>query len=180
MGCTYDVVSARFNNKDDAKKFLEAFNEILRDDFYDSDFDAIVGHIHKTDEYGREHIMMDVEPMFKLAEGCEIMEYFAVEFAKRYPEIKFHIFYECTYNNCPDAIIAEFDYDGDGIIKFKGTYGEDSGIYMCPECEAEFDEALVYLDDYNPNEKYFCPECGEEIEFDVSFEEREIVVNKED
>lgn len=50
---------------------------------------------------------------------------------------------------------------GNGSLEIKSTYYPLGNIYLCcPECGAE----VVEISDYDPNQKYTCPVCGEEID----------------
>ena len=39
MGCTYDVINAKVKNMDDAKKFIDFFNNFFKDDLYFQDYE---------------------------------------------------------------------------------------------------------------------------------------------
>lgn len=173
MGCTYDIINIRLENKKYLEQFKNAFNEILADDLYDGEYENF---IVREDEEGKCWVCAEDEPLFAMAEGYEITERFACEFAKLYPDMKFYMDYKCTFNNCGDAYYIEYNYDGNGVIKMKTMNAEMDGIFHCPECDAFFEDGLVYLEDYNPNETYTCPECSEKIEYDVYIEETEVEI----
>lgn len=173
MGCTYDVINVKLENKNYLEQFKDAFNEILADDLYDGEYENF---IVREDKEGKCWVCAEDEPLFAMAEGYEITERFACEFAKLYPDMKFYMDYKCTFNNCGDAYYIEYNYDGNGIIKVKTMSAEIDGIFHCPECDAFFEDGIIYLEDYNQNETYTCPECNKEIKYDVSIEETEIKI----
>ena len=158
MGCTNDVINARLKTKEDIKTFITEFNNILNDDLYYDEYD--VKDIEIEEELNGYHIFFENEPMFCTADGGDITEYFIKEFVKKYPDIHFSMDYFCSYSNCGDVLFIEYEYNGNNTILVKQKNAEQEGIYMCAECEEDFDEPLVFFDEYNENEEYICPECG--------------------
>ena len=53
-------------------------------------------------------------------------------------------------------------------LTIRTVFAEFDSLYMCPECEEDFEEALVYIEDYKKGETYTCPYCGETITFDAT------------
>ena len=169
MGCTTDVINAKFKKEEDIKLFIDLFNEILKDDLYYDEYDLEDIKIEKEeDEY---HIFFENEPMFYTADGIEITKHFVKEFVSAYPEIHFSMDYFCSYSNCGDVNLTEYSYSGNNKIFVKETYSDQEGIYMCEECEEDFDEPLVFFDEYDENVDYLCPECGAKNTLDVGINE---------
>lgn len=176
MGCTYDVVNIRLENENHIELFKNSFNELLKDYLYDGKYENFLIRKNKNEHW----IAIQEEGLFSEAQGLEFIEYFVTEFAKQYPNIKFYMDYKCTYNNCGDANYVEYNYDGGDIITVKSMNAEISGIFDCPECETYFEDALVEIEEYNPDQKYYCPECSAEIEYNVFVNKYNIKLKNEE
>ena len=62
----------------------------------------------------------------------------------------------------------------DGTLKIERRYSEQSALDYCPECEWEAyededldDETLCFIEDYDPEKEYKCPNCGTSLEWDM-------------
>ena len=174
MGCTYDVINAKVKNMDDAKKFIDFFNNFFKDDLYFQDYEIDESFITENEETNELWINIDEEPLFRMMSGEESIELFVENFSKKHPKLSYYLNYICTYNNCSDAFYMEVNYDGDNKIKLRKVWADDEGIFMCPKCEEDFEEALCYIDDFEEDKVYTCPFCGADIEYQVEIEESEI------
>lgn len=179
MGCTRDIINAELKNKECREDFIAFFEEYLKEEFYFKKEWQERFYEFRGKENEKQWFYVDCEPLFRRANGNELIELLAIEFAKKYPENDFYISYYCTFSNCGDVIDMDFYYvSNKNEITIKETYGDDNAINYCEECDAEFDEPLVYLEDYDDNETYTCPECGAELTMYVSRASRKICLTE--
>lgn len=167
MGCTHDYVNINLKTREMAETALELFAELLEEDLYGSFFDIDEIDIEEKEDGFWIHI--DEEPLFNSWEEGEQIEYFVKEFVKRYPDEYFYLDDTASFNNCGDTTYYEYRYDEKvKELTIRTVWAEDGGLYICPECEEDFDgEALVYIEDYKEGEIYTCPHCDAEITFDA-------------
>ena len=158
MGCTYDVINVKLNNLNDAVIFINIFNQVLKNDFYFKDFKVEDDSIE--DNGSEVLINIEGEPLFAHAEGVELCECLIKEFVRIHPTINIQLDYSCTYSNCGEALYAKFDYCKSNIINVKIISADYDGIFWCEECDEEFEEALLYIEDYEDGKTCICPNCG--------------------
>ncbi len=75
--------------------------------------------------------------------------------------------FSCNTSDCDEAQI-EAEYEN-GILKTETAYypnGYTEYLY-CEECGAD----VVAMEEYDPNETYICPDCGEELDMESVYEE---------
>ena len=173
MGCTNENVTFICKTKKEIHQMIDLFNDILKDELYYGKYDLEDSEIEETED-GFSLNFEEMPLLCGYEEGTQI-EDFAVEYAKKYPDKDFTIYYLCTFSNCGDALDIEIIYSAkDKKISIRKLYGEYAGIEFCSECEETFDETLVYLENYDPNETYICPYCGAKLTLDVSKITKEI------
>lgn len=165
MGCTYEIVTVKMKKREHIEIFSKMFNELLKEDFYDEDFEILDDEIEEYD--GEFQLQIDEEPLFGFYDEGGQIEYVVCEFLKKVSNAECVVEYHCTFNNCGDALYVKWNYLNQ---KFTVTrcYGEVDAIDYCPKCDTDFYEALCYLQDYDPEADYICPECGEKLEIDAS------------
>lgn len=160
MGCSYDVINAKFGNKDMAKLFVEKFAEICKDDFYDDYYgeELIEGALDFLEERdGNYFFGIDDEPLFAQMLGGRQLDSLVFDFAKTYPKTEFVVWYDGTYNNCGAFNNVEYNYKDNKLII---TTRDGEGGDYCGECEADFDERIYEFQKPNKDGKFVCPECG--------------------
>jgi hypothetical protein len=162
MGCTFDNVMLTCENKEIADKFAETFNRVLTEDLYYGKAEFELFSDDNPDEY---ITTADAEPMFYSYEDGSQVEDAVCEFAKENAEEKFTVEYNCTFSNCGDALYIRFEYK-DNCLTVTERYANADAISYCEECDADFDEPLCFLDDYDPDEEYVCSECGAMLKLD--------------
>lgn len=173
MGCTHEIINMHFQKRNVAKNMIEMFNDFFKSKLYYSSMKLNYEDIkYEEDVY---KIVIDQEPLFTIYDcGMQVQE-LIIEFLKKYPNIIFYVDYTCTFSNCGDCLYIEYHCENNNI-KIKEMYGNDMGLYFCPECEEEFDDALMYIEDYVPNKKYICPYCKKEISLEVNVNEYTLVI----
>lgn len=164
MGCTYDIVTVTMKEKEHLETFIEMFNEILKEE-WDEDYEIFADEIEEYE--GMFQIQVDEEPMFSVYEEGYQIDHVVEEFLKKVPNAECLVEYDCTFNNCGDALCVEWEYKNNKFIVTR-WYGDNDAIHYCPKCDADFDEPLCFLKDYDPNTDYICPECGEKLKMDVT------------
>lgn len=156
MGCTYDIIEAKFNEECVVEKFLEMFADILGDDlYYGDDWDPDCVDVDCV--AGDFYIIIEDEPLFCSFDDGEQLTDVVLAFLKQYPNIKFEATYNCTFNNCGDQLFTKYEYDHNRLT-IKHWYA-DFYVLGCPECGAEWDEPIYTLDGEDE-----CPECGANLE----------------
>lgn len=154
MGCSYDRFTAVVSNEEDAKKFVEIFTDVLKDDLVCSS----PCYISKTDD-GKYKIVADEYPLFnEMCQGAQLNK-FVFAYLKAVPGDPFHANYRGTYDNCDARDITEYSYY-DGKLDITETHSEGEFEGYCVECGFQ----------WNPDEDEFdvCPECGATFETDES------------
>ena len=69
MGCTCDIINAKFSKLEDAEKFSKFFNQFLTEDFYFEDlYDENI-----EEDKGEFWFRLEEEPLFKRMEGQELI-----------------------------------------------------------------------------------------------------------
>lgn len=176
MGCTYDAVTVMMKEKVHLEKFIEMFNELLKEE-WDEDYELFADEIEEWD--GMFQIQAEEEPMFSVYEEGEQIESIVYEFFKKVPNAEGLVEYDCTFNNCADALCVEWEYKNEKLIVTR-WYGDTDGISYCPKCDTDFEEPLCTLKDYDPEADYICPECNAKLEMDTGKSVEEfILVNGE-
>lgn len=177
MGCTYEILTVTMKKKEHMEQFIEMFNELLKEDFSDEDFEISMDDVEEWDR--QFQLQVDAEPLFGMYEEGEQVEYIVCEFLKKVPMAECLVEYDCTFNNCADALYMEIEYKGQKLMLTR-YYGDAAAIDYCPECNADFDEPLCTLKDYDPEADYSCPECNAKLEMDTGKSVEEfILVNGE-
>ena len=173
MGCSYDIVNAKFEKKEHTLVFAKLWNEMIKDELYWSDSYVLDEDSFSEESYGQIWLRIDEEPLFRTMENGEQLVPVIFAFLENNPDCEFYLDYECTFNNCGAIVQTKYKYK-DGILDIDDRYSEDSYMSYCPNCEwdawddDDFDEdSLCNLEDYDPNEEYLCPNCGEPLEWDV-------------
>lgn len=167
MGCTRDYVNINLKTKEMAETALKLFAELLKEDLYGDFFD--INYINIEEKENGFWFYIDEEPLFKTWDAGEQIKYFVEEFVKKFPDEPFYLDDTESFNNCGDTTYYEYKYDEKlKELTIRTVYSEwGEGLYDCPECEECFEEALVYLENYEEGKTYICPECGAEIMFDA-------------
>ena len=155
MGCSYDFFSAIVPSENTAKKFVEIFMDVLKDELYCSKSPCYIS----SKGNGNYEIEIDEYPLFKeMCQGSQLNK-FVFAYLKAVPNNPFHAKYRGTYDNCGARDTTEYNYyDGKLDIVETHTEGESEGY--CVECGFEWDP---YEEELN-----VCPECGAEFETDES------------
>ncbi|MBR4027149.1 MAG: hypothetical protein IKJ01_06280 [Lachnospiraceae bacterium] len=165
MGCTYDVINVTVKNEEDAKIFVETFNEIMPEYLYDEEIELSFEDIRE--ECGFFNIGIGQEPLFRRYEQGEQVTELLLEFLKRAPEADCFAEHYCTFNNCGDALFLEYQYK-DKVLHIREVYAESNALDYCEECDEEFyDEPLCTIDDFEVGKIYKCPNCGAELTFEA-------------
>lgn len=175
MECICDTININLKNIKDVEIFIDFFNEIMMEDLYDENF-----ILDKSFVFNGEKIWISIqeEPLFRKTECGAQVEYLFKKFAQKYPDITFYGDYSCTYNNCNDVLFITYNYGEDGKIKIREMGADNKGLFMCSECKEEFDDALVYIDEYEIDKTYECPFCKAQLKFNVCVNEYEIKIIK--
>jgi hypothetical protein len=178
MGCSYDVIHVELENKKQVEAFIEIFNRELEDELY---WDENKISLDSFEEDMDKFILdIDDEPFFAhMYNGDQLYDVF-IPFLKMFPEAKFYADYECTFNNCGDAVYLKFEYNGNNILKVEERYSESYGIEYCPECDTELFDEICCISDYNKDEEYTCPNCGAQLYYDLDIHHSTIDLTKED
>lgn len=166
MGCTRDTINMIVKSKEMAEKAMKLFNEVLKDELY-FHFEIEEDDIREEDDCFI--IEIDEEPLFLTWEGNEQVAFFVKEFILQNPKESFYLENTTSFSNCGDTNYYEYTYDEKNKeLTIRTVFAEFDSLYMCPECEEDFEEALVYIEDYKKGETYTCPYCGETITFDAA------------
>ena len=176
MGCTCEIINFSVNSRETMLELIDLFNSTMIEEFYDLDFKLKRENIkqHENEFW----IYIDEEPLFACYECGEQVTDFVKKFIKEHPDNKIFADYHCTFSNCGDATYIRYIYNPESKeLEIKSLFGEDSGLYMCPECEEEFEDALMELEDYDPNKRFECPACGAEISLEVSQDIKVVALN---
>ena len=79
------------------------------------------------------------------------------------------------YESCNCGYSASIEAERRGSTLNLRTVVSENGDGICPECC----EQIVCYDEYDPDETYYCPECGEEIDHEEMFGGELPVITKE-
>jgi hypothetical protein len=173
MGCSFDRLGATIHRKKDIKTFVEIYNRELADQLYWGEDDFLSEDDFENIGNGIYCMSVEQEPLFKMMENGAPYEDMIMTYLEAVPDAKFSAWYECTFNNCGDIVSHIYDYN-DGELKIERRYADNAYLDYCPECDWEAyedenfeNDALCLLEDYDPDEEYRCPNCGEIIEWEV-------------
>lgn len=158
MGCSYDRFYTVVHSEEVAKKFVDIFMDVLKDDLECSS----PCFIRKTAP-GEYRIEADEYPLFnEMRQGAQLHK-FVFAYLKAVPDIPFHATYKGTYDNCGACDTTEYSYK-DGRLDIQETHSEgsfdDESAGCCYNCGFTWDPYEEALD--------VCPQCGEEFETDES------------
>ena len=172
MGCTRDNIIIKTKTKGLALEVTKLFGEILKEDLFYDDFILEEDEIEEED--GEFVLMIDEEPLFAMWDAGSQIDYFVKEFIKRFPNDYFFVEDEASFNNCGDTTIYRYEYDEKKQeLHLTTAFSDSYSLCMCPECEEDFEEEFVFLEDcldegYNEEETFVCPYCGEKFKYDVT------------
>ena len=178
MGCSIDHFNADFRTKEAAIKFINIFNNELKEDV---DVSFVLEEENIQFRFGQYSLDLEGEPWFlQVNRGVQIAP-IVERFLKENPDETFYGFYSCAFTNCGDTTYIEYTYNN-GILTIDTRWGELPYETYCEECgydaEEDFDEDsenedagyIVKLETWEEGTVYKCPECGAEIEFEATHE----------
>lgn len=167
MGCTLDHLIVRIDRLSGVEKFIEIWNEHDNELFEEIEF---------KEEQGLFICDIFAEPMFSSYDGGDQVRDIIKLLAKEMPGIVLSAEYECTFSNCPDALVDTYQYE-DRVLIRRSTYSEEGLGDYCPECHTDFEHSLIKRDPLEYEGGFVCPNCGKEINYSAEISESAIVLN---
>lgn len=165
MACTRDIINITTKNIEEMNKFILFFQETLKEYFYYDDFEVKMEEILETNEDC--WINIEEEPMFFNAENELLIDELIKDFIQKYPTIEISLDYTCIQMNCGETLYKEYKYDGNKEkIYVVEKFADDDAISFCWHCDEYFEEALLYIEDFEENLEFECPNCGEKLYMD--------------
>ena len=175
MGCTFDCITIKIKQEEKVQAFIDLFNSIIKEDLYDEDLELDMSYCEQEDDMFV--IGIEDEPLFHCCEYGEQLLPLFEQFLKENPDVGFEATYECTFSNCGDMVFNEYTYE-DGVLVIKSKHSEFPYLTNCPECgyEAEEDNEIMTLNDWQEGMVCVCPECKAEIPYEASVDINRIVI----
>ena len=162
MACTRDILNITTKSKKDMDTFISLFKNFLKKDFYDNDFEIREDNIIELKDCCWTSIQE--EPMFTRNENGVQIEMLIKEFVKQNPKTEISLDYSCLQMNCGETLYLEYEYNGNGkTIEVVEKFANDDGIHECWNCDEYFEEALLYIEDFEDGKEYECPNCGTKL-----------------
>ena len=118
-----------------------------------------------TVEIDSEELTVEWGETFMISDQtfAEEIENIFKELIAKLPNVVFRGEAICSSYNSSHEIIYRFDCNGYRVLT--ETIEAESYWGMCAECGCE----ITTAEDYIPNKKYICPECGEELDIEEMF-----------
>ena len=179
MGCVFEKVNLNFGNKEHALKFIGLYNEMLKDEIYDTLSEDDV-RVRASDCA----IYLDDTPIFKSIDRGEQLNDVVERFLTENSDAEFSADYECSFSNCGDTTITTYEYEN-GVLTIDYRWGELPYENYCEECEYDSfenedgdEEPIVRLEDWEPDQVYTCPNCGAVIPFEAGRDIQKIKIKE--
>ncbi len=142
----------------DLEAVASALDKIVSEN-YSSEYDIA------TIEIDSEELTVEWGETFMISDQtfAEEIESIFKELIAKLPNVVFRGEAICSSYNSAYEIIYRFDCNGDRVLT--ETIEAESYWACCTKCCCEITNA----EDYDPNKKYICPDCGEELDIEEMF-----------